>query len=143
MRIDDSEIPQEFYIDNAFFDAKLRETIQRKVPVKRYTNTVHVVIISPSLNDYMFCRINLCLNGWGGGKPGFRQEFLLELLQWKGHGDNSIFQVCPQCSTGMAAYRCDGCSRGLMICEGCCLANYVNLPLHTIEVCLPHLCDNS
>ncbi|PBK87074.1 hypothetical protein ARMGADRAFT_1034972 [Armillaria gallica] len=33
--IDDSEIPQEFYINNAFFNAKLRETIQRKVPVKR------------------------------------------------------------------------------------------------------------
>ncbi len=144
VRIDDSEIPQEFYVDNAFFDAELRETVQRKVPAKRYTNSVRVVLVSPSLNDYTFLQDQPMLKWMGtGGKPGFCQEFLLELLWWKGHGDNYIFQVCPQCSMGMATYRCDGCSRELMICEGCCLTNHANLPLHTIEVCLPHLCDNS
>ncbi len=37
VRIDNSEIPQEFYVNNAFFDAKPRETVERKVPAKRYT----------------------------------------------------------------------------------------------------------
>ncbi len=120
MRIDDSEIPQEFYIDNAFFDAELRETVQRKVPAKRYTNSVCIVLVSLSLNDYTFLQDRPMLEWMGtGGKPSFRQEFFLELLWWKGHRDNYIFQVCPQCSTGMATYRCDGCSRGLLSRQSC------------------------
>ncbi|PBK59521.1 hypothetical protein ARMSODRAFT_991128 [Armillaria solidipes] len=51
-------------------------------------------------------------------KPGFREEFLLELLRWKGRGENTIFEACPQ---------------GLMVCERCCLRNHASLPLHVIQ----------
>ena len=105
-----------------------------KVAAKRYPTSV-------SLLFHKLRRLTLVLQdaplldwaGRGKGDPGFRDEFLAEMLRLEGRGDGQL-QGCMSCSSADGLYRCEDCLGGILKCHSCCLQRHRYLPLHIIQV---------
>jgi hypothetical protein len=76
---------------------------------------------------------------WAGenkSDPGFREEYLQEMLRLEGRGDAASQGQCMSCLSTDAAYRCEDCMSRLLECSSCCLTWHRHLPLHVIQVSL-------
>jgi hypothetical protein len=76
------------------------------------------------------------LQEWSGKTkedPGFREEFLSEMLRLEGRGD-ARQGTCMMCKGPCGVFRCDDCFGGRLECLGCCLARHKDLPLHILRV---------
>ncbi|KAK0438387.1 hypothetical protein EV421DRAFT_1738444 [Armillaria borealis] len=92
--IPDSHIPQEVLYDASFPDPEPPPA--KKTSPKRY------------------------MNSWQGydKNPGYRDEYLMELLCRKGRGDTALLSRCAQCDAGEPRYRCKSCPLCLLEWNG-------------------------
>ncbi|EDR12898.1 uncharacterized protein LACBIDRAFT_323718 [Laccaria bicolor S238N-H82] len=75
------------------------------------------------------------LHEWAGKDrcdPGYREEYLLELLRLEGRGGEH-FHGCMSCSSPAGIYRCEDCLGPLAECLNCTLKRHRQLPLHIIK----------
>ncbi|SJL18909.1 uncharacterized protein ARMOST_22511 [Armillaria ostoyae] len=74
------------------------------------------------------------LKFWAGDKarPGYRQEYLEELVRRKGRGGNSP-STCPTCHNGIPLFRCTECSASRLECQNCCVRRHETMPLHIVR----------
>jgi hypothetical protein len=79
--------------------------------------------------------------GQGKGDPGFRDEYLAEMLRLEGRGNGQL-QGCMSCSSAEGLYRCEDCLGGILECRSCCLQRHRYLPLHIIQVRVALLLDD-
>ncbi|PPQ76365.1 hypothetical protein CVT24_008805 [Panaeolus cyanescens] len=72
-------------------------------------------------------------------KELYRSRYLDELCRHSGRGDFRKVEICPDCvsrgaqSPGAAAYRCESCFLGDLVCQDCCVRRHKKLPFHRIE----------
>jgi hypothetical protein len=113
-------------------------TVAAKVAAKRYPTSVSsgpyflVDTSSDILQDAP-------LREWAGenkSDPGFREEYLQEMLRLEGRGDVASHGQCMSCPATDAIYRCEDCMGRLVECSHCCLTRHKHLPLHIIQVSL-------
>lgn len=110
-------------------------TVAAKVAAKRYPTSVRGIL------GIGCCALTSSqdapLREWGGdtkSDPGFREEYLAEMLRLEGRGDAGSQPGCMSCTSTDGAYRCEDCMGMLLECSSCCLKRHKVLPLHVIQV---------
>ena len=105
-----------------------------KVAAKRYPTSV--CLLFSELRQLTLDLKDAPLLDWAGrgkGDPGFRDEFLAEMLCLEGRG-NGWLRGCMSCASADRLYHCEDCIGGIIECCSCCLKRHRHLPLHIIQV---------
>ena len=119
---------------NTEFTSAQPSDVAAKVASKRYPTSVSVIVII--FNAIPSIKQDAPLQEWSGRTkedPGFREEFLSELLRLEGRGD-ARQGTCMTCKGPCGVFRCDDCFGGRLECSDCCLARHKTLPLHILCV---------
>ena len=95
-----------------------------KVAAKHYPTSVR--LLSHKLRRLTLVLQDAPLLDWAGrgkGDPGFRDEFLVEMLHLEGCGDGQL-QGCMSCSSAEGLYCYEDCLGGILECRSCSLQQH-------------------
>jgi hypothetical protein len=114
-----------------------------KIAAKRYPTSVHTFSHSKLRRLTLDLQDAPLLDWAGRGKedPGFRDEYLAEMVRLEGRGDGRL-RGCMSCSSADGFYRCEDCLGGMLECRTCCLQRHRHLPLHIIQVRVARFLDD-